>query len=226
MRADVQAVVEGWRRLNAKEARRLAGLSVVEGLDGILGSEPATWFQQVEWWPATVVAPEPAAAAAAAAAADDIFGGSILGFSTADEAPSGRPDSGLLVLTGTRLLLIGEWTRSGWPLASVQRFTFVPGRFVQSTAAHFELRTPEGLHRLLPGRGVPHQPMLDRVAESLARVRSAPPPPVAGPRAETSSAAGDASGSTVALLAQLEEMRDRGTITQTQFESERERLLR
>lgn len=212
----MQAVFDEWRQLFPKEGRRLADISVVSELEAVLGPESVIWFQRVEWWPATVSVRHEAPVDPD----EDIFGGSILGFSTADEAPSGQPDAGVVAVTPTRLLLIGERTRSSWPLTAVAGFSFHPARFVQSTAAHFELRTPAGLHRLLPGRGVPHERMLAEVAEALARRPAAP----AARTPELAGAAADRS-STAALLGQLAEMRDRGTITQAQFEAERLRLL-
>ena len=214
----MQAVLDSWRRLNPKEGRRLAGTSVVADLEGVLGSEPVIWFQRVEWWPAAVSVPTaPAVPADPTDPADpdgDIFGGSILGFSTADEPPSGPPDAGVVAVTATRLLLIGERTRASWPLSAVTRSSFHPARFVQSTAAHIELRTPDGLHRLLPGRGVSAEKLLSEVADARTRIRAVPTVPAVA-----------ANGATAALLGQLAEMRDRGTITQAQFEAERSRLL-
>lgn len=205
MRADIEAVLDSWRSLDRGESRRLQAAAAVQHIETAVGAETVSWFQGVEW--------------------------SVPLFST-EPARRAEPESGVLVVTATRLVLVGTRSTTTWPLGSVERFSFRPASFVRSSPPHFVVRTTLGEQNLVPGGRVAGEPMLRHVREALVLARaeaalltsaSSSEPPDAG--GQTDAGAEAARRRIETVIGEFATLRDRGTITQAQFEAERQRLL-
>ena len=197
VRADIQSVLDAWSTLHRGEYRRLARLEPVQRIESLAGSETVVWFQSVEW-SAPLFAPNPTLRS--------------------------EPDAGVLALTPTRLILIGR-DPAMWPLSSVETFVFRPANFGDGTPAHFSVRTSLGLQNLVLGRRVSQQPMLSHVRTALASASGPIAAPAGTPVSRRFGGADEDEQRLDAIIGELATLRDRGTITQAQFEEERLRLL-
>lgn len=203
MRADIWAILDAWSGLDRRESRRLLAAAPVQRIEAVVGAEAVIWLQGVEW---------------------------SLPLFSAERTRRSEPESGVLVLTASRLILVGGRMSTTWPLRSVERFSFAPASFVRSSPPHFVVRTALGAQNLVPGGRVTEQPMLRHVREALvlahAEAALQPDPPTRADAGAPITAEADAARRRIeTVIGEFATLRDRGTITQAQFEIERRRVL-